>query len=103
MSMVIRADSLEYVTATITTDTDITGDVIQVATPVSGADPETWFATTVLGVVKAPTGGLWTATYRLLMGPGGDITLTAGKYDWLCKLTDSPEIPVRYVDTFTVK
>lgn len=103
MPMTIRADSTEYVTATVTADHDITGDPIEVATPTKAGAPETWTATTVLSVVEA-TPGKWTATYRLLMGPaGGDIALAAGTYDWLVRVTDTPEQPVRKVDTITVQ
>lgn len=103
MPMTIRADSTEYVTATVTTDHDITGDVIEVATPAKGAAPETWTATSVLSVTEG-TPGKWTATYRLLMGPaGGDIALAAGSYDWVVRVQDTPEVPVRKVDTITVQ
>ena len=102
MPMTIRADSTEYVTATVTADHDITGDVIEVATPAKGQAPTTWTAATVLGVEQA--GQKWTATYRLLMGPAaGDIALDAGQYDWLIRVQDTPEVPVRKVDTITVQ
>lgn len=102
MAMSIRADSTEYVTATVTADHDITGDKIEVATPVKGSEPTVWTEVDVLDV--AQSGDKWTATYRLLMGPqAGDIALDAGSYDWFLKVHDSPEVPVRKVDTITVK
>lgn len=101
MALTIRADSTEYVYASITADHDITGDVISVATPEKGLDPTTWTATTVTQVVD--NGGSWTATYRILMGPnGGDVSLSAGSYDWIVKVTDNPEQPVRKAGSFTV-
>ena len=103
MPMTIRADSTEYVTATVTADHDITGDILEVALPVKGQEPTVWTAATVLSVAES-TPGKWTATYRLLMGPtGGDIALAAGSYDWLLRVTDTPEQPVRKVDTITVQ
>ncbi|MGH3536320.1 MAG: hypothetical protein ACRDQG_16635 [Pseudonocardiaceae bacterium] len=101
MPMTIRADSTEYATATITADHDITGDVINIALPVKGGDAVTWTTATVTGVTAGT--GTWTATYRILLGPaGGDIALDPGAYDWLVKVTDDPEQPVRKADTITV-
>jgi hypothetical protein len=93
--MDIRADSLEYATATITATHDLTGDTVEVALPLTGVDPVTWLAADVVSVTDLGN-GTWRLTYRLLLGPGGDITLTQGStYDWLVRVTDSPEIPVR--------
>lgn len=45
----------------------------------------------------------WVATYRVLVGPAsGDVALEAGTYDWILRVTDSPEVPVRKVDTVKV-
>jgi len=101
MALTMLAASTEYVTATITADHDITGDVIQVALPASGSAPANWINATVLGVV--PGSGQWTATYRLLIGPAsGDVALEAGTYDWYCRITDTPEVPVRNVGTIKI-
>jgi len=99
MPLTMLAASTEYVTSTITADHDITNDAIQVSLPLTGAQPSNWISATVLGVV--PGSGKWTATYRLLVGPqAGDVSLEAGSsYDWYVKVTDSPEVPVRKVDT----
>lgn len=103
MPMTIRADSTEYVTATVTADHDITGDPIDVATPVKGAAPSVWTQATVLAV-DSSVAGKWTATYRVLMGPaGGAIALDPGSYSWILRVTDNPEQPVRLVDTITVQ
>lgn len=96
--MDIRVDSKEYVKATIAVDHDLTGKVIQVALPATGVAPSTWFTATVTSLVEAPT-GTWTATYRIIVGPGGDVTLTVGTYDWTVRVTDTPEIPVRKAGT----
>lgn len=100
--MDIRADSTEYATATITTDHDITGKQIEVALPDTGTDPATWFVATVVGVTDLGNGS-WKATYRLLIGPtGGQITLAKGStYDWVVKVTDTPEVPIRLAGTVT--
>jgi hypothetical protein len=104
MPLKLRADSLEYVTATLSTDHDITGDVIAVALPTSGAAPSTWVPATVLDVTEVPpSSGRWTARYRILIGPGSpDISLAVGEYDWTVRLTDDPEAPVRLVDKIIV-
>lgn len=90
----LRTDSLEYLTATLETDHDVTGMLVEVAIPVMGEDPVTWYAAEVTLVTQA-SNGRWLATYRLLVGPGGDVQLAAGVYDWIVRLTDSPEVPVR--------
>lgn len=102
MPLTIRPDSTEYVTATVTADHDITGDTIEVALPVSGVAPVTWIGADVLSVVEVS--GKWVATYRILVGPAsGDVSLEAGTYDWILRVTDSPEVPVRKVDTVKVQ
>ncbi|MGH3500282.1 MAG: hypothetical protein ACRDQA_05180 [Nocardioidaceae bacterium] len=92
--------STEYVTASVTAQVDITGSVINVALPSKGVEPVTWLTTEVTSVVQAS--GKWTATYRVLVGPVGDVTLVAGKYDWWRKVTDNPEVPVANVGTLDV-
>lgn len=99
--MEIRADSTEYATASVTTDHDLTGSTIEVALPVTGEAPVTYHTAEVVGVADLGT-GKWKATYRVLLGPGGPVALTAGTYDWIVKITDSPEIPVRKAGTVTV-
>lgn len=92
--MNIRADSTEFVKSTVSVDHDITGKAIQVALPVANAAPSTWYNAEVLGTNNV--GGVWTSTYRILIGPsGGDVTLAAGTYDWTVKVIDTPEVPVR--------
>lgn len=102
MPLTIRPDSTEYVTATVTADHDITGDAIDVALPVTGVAPTTWIAADVLSVVESA--GKWVATYRILVGPAsGDVSLEVGTYDWVVRVTDAPEVPVRKVDTVKVQ
>lgn len=60
----------------------LVGDDIDSATFVSG----TW------GTDTSTTPSTYQAT--CLIGPGGTTTLTAGDYQVLIKITDSPEIPV---------
>lgn len=99
--MSIRADSTEYRFATVTTSHDLTGVNIQVAFPVTGQAPETWYNTTVMSV--AESSGKWTSKYRILIGPDeGDVALEAGTYDWTIKIQDNPETPVLKVGKFQV-
>lgn len=100
MPLTMRADTLEYATATITADHDITGKVIEVALPSTGVAPSAWIAATVVTV--EPVGSTFRAKYRILIGPAGQVTLTAGTYDWTVRLTDDPEVPVRKVDVLTI-
>ncbi|MGH3099271.1 MAG: hypothetical protein ACRDMV_25100 [Streptosporangiales bacterium] len=92
--MKIPAVSTEYVYSTITADHDITGDTAEVAAPLKAAAPSTWTSATVTGVADNGD-GTWTATVRILLGSDGDMTLTAGTYDYWLRLTDTPEKPAR--------
>lgn len=93
--MNIRADSTEYVKSTVSVDHDITGKTIQVALPAANTAPTTWVDAEVLSTTSDGA-GTWTSTYRILLGPAsGDITLSAGTYDWTVKVVDTPEVPVR--------
>jgi hypothetical protein len=103
MPLSMRADSTEYVTATVTADHDITSAAISVALPVTNTAPTTWYTATVTDV-KA-VAGRSQATYRILLGPAGGVTqLTAGSYDWTVRLTDNPgpEVPVRKAGILTI-
>jgi len=101
MPLMMRADTLEYATATITADHDITGKTIEVSLPAAGNAPSTWVPADVVNVAPV-SGGRFTATYRVLIGPAGDFTLPPGIYDWTLRLTDTPEVPVRFVDKVTI-
>lgn len=101
MPLSMRADTLEYATATITADHDITGKTIEVSLPAAGNAPSTWVAADVVDVTPV-AGDRYIAKYRILIGPAGQITLTPGSYDWTVRLTDTPEIPVRKVDVLTI-
>lgn len=99
--MDIRTDSTEFIYATVTSDHDLTGTTIEVALPTTGVTPTTWYTATITDVapIKADR---WVTTYRLLVGPSaGAVTLTAGTYDWVFRLTDSPEVPIRKTGTVT--
>lgn len=99
--MDIRVDSTEWIYGTVTADHDLTGVSIEVALPATGVAPSTWYEATVTDVAQTAS-NRWVATYRLLVGPaGGEVTLSAGTYDWIFKLTDSPEVPVRKTGTVT--
>lgn len=104
MPLSMRTDTLEYATATISTNHDITGKVISVAVPAAGAAPTVWQPATVVGVADTGIPGApeWTATYRVLIGPTGTFALAPGIYDWTVKLTDTPEVVVRFVDKLNI-
>lgn len=99
--MEIRADSTEYATATITASHDLSANTIEVALPETGQAPSVYLLAEVTGSVDQGN-GKWVTTYRVLLGPGGAKTLTKGTtYDWVVKVTDDPEIPVRLAGTVT--
>lgn len=103
MPLTMRADTTEYVTATVTADHDLTGVGISVAVPVTNVAPTTWYSASVQSVVSTLGGSRWVATYRILIGPsGGAVQLTAGSYDWTVKVTDSPEVPIRKAGVLTI-
>lgn len=96
MVLIMRADSTEFATATITADHDISAATVEVALPPANVAPMTWYSATKLGTVQVGT--KWTCTYRILLGPASGVTtLSAGSYDWTVRLTDTPgpEVPVR--------
>jgi hypothetical protein len=39
---------------------------------------------------------------RILVGPGGTLTLAVGEYDYYVKVSDNPEIPVLWVDAIKI-
>lgn len=102
--MDIRADSTEFIYATVTADHDLTGASLHVALPSTGSAPSTWYEATVTDAVQISTSPTkYKVTYRLLVGPsGGAVTLTAGSYDWVLRVTDSPEQPIRKTGTVEV-
>lgn len=64
----------------------------------SPARPQTWYTGSWL---QGGTGIGYVA--QALVGPGGGVTtLTAGEYDVYCKITGSPESPVKFAGTLTV-
>lgn len=101
MPLTMRADSTEYLTATVAADHDLTGVVIEVAIPMSNTAPTTWYPAQVLSVT--PFGDKWIATYRIFIGPAGGVTqLSQGSYDWTVRITDDPEVPIRKAGVVTV-
>jgi hypothetical protein len=102
--MDIRADSTEWVYGTVTADHDLSLATLHVALPATGVAPTTWYEATVADVAQissSPT--KYKVTYRLMIGPsGGSVTLAAGTYDWVLRITDSPEQPIRKTGTIEV-
>lgn len=103
MPVSMRADSTEYLTATVSADHDISAATVEVALPVTNTAPSTWYAAEVLSTTQ--TGQRWTSTYRILVGPAAGVTsLSAGQYDWTVRITDDPgpEVPIRKVGVVTI-
>ena len=65
----------------------LTADAVAIAFTTPGGTPATWFTGTWEG----------TGTARVLVGPGGALTLTPGTYWVWVKVTDNPEIPAEQV------
>ena len=94
--------STEYLRYVITTTVggvhyNPTSDHVQFAFPAQGQAPATWVDGS-WETLTAPT----EYVARCLIGPSGAVTLTAGTWDVWIKITDSPEIPVRYADTINI-
>lgn len=88
--------SLQYVQAQVSATAagspiNPTGDVVQFAFPLDGAQPSTWYTGSWDGT-SPRSNGMYVA--HCLVGPGGTVTLTAGSYNVWVKVTDSPEVPV---------
>jgi hypothetical protein len=79
---------------------DPTADVVAMAFPLPGVDPQTgdWKAgswETIAGI--RPRYNL-----RCLVGPGGTIALSRGTYDIWARVTDSPEVVVQKVGAIRI-
>lgn len=106
----ISAASLEYVFVNVSTfignpPPNPTSDVVQMAFNPATQSFGPPLTPPVSGDWKAAswvTGASQPYIAQCLIGPGGVITLTAGIYDVWIKITDSPEIPAKYVDQLTI-
>lgn len=93
MSLRISTETLEYVFVPVTVDgaAPDPGLVVEVAFPAESDNPSTWITAT------------WdTGRARVLVGTGGDVALTAGRYDVWVKVTSTPEVPARKAGVLTV-
>lgn len=97
--------SLQYVRYSITAlvngvPYNPTADVVQFAFTQTGVDPVSgdWKTGSWETVVGPPQ--LYVA--RCLVGPAGTIALAKGTYNVYVKVTDSPEVPVLFVDTLKI-
>ncbi len=108
----ISSDSLEEVNVRWTADLDgtvidptVTPLVVQMAFPASSGNPlspahaVSWFTASWLAPGSSKGKG-WVA--QCLVGPGGSVTLAAGKYDVWSWVTGSPESPKKFAGTITV-
>jgi hypothetical protein len=93
------AISLEYFEIAITAAVTLTAQPVEFAFVPDGDDgpaDDDWTAATWIG-----DAGL-TRAARLLLGPGGDVTLAVGGYVPWYRVTDDPEIPARPVGWLSV-
>jgi hypothetical protein len=90
--MRISSLSKEYLLVTVTADVNVLDDVVAWSFTAPAVDPSVW------------TAGDWDADgkARILLGPGGSLTLAKGMWEVWLKVTDSPEIPVRRVGQLIV-
>lgn len=95
----IRHDSLEYLPVRVEGERDgdvydPTNDVVKIACPVIDVDPVTLDWKTAAWNTVEDSAGHSDYFARILVGPGGTVTLVEGDYDVLVKVTDNPEVPV---------
>jgi hypothetical protein len=89
--------SLEYIRVPVSVKEsgiaiDPTSDTVALAFPVEGVAPSQWEpGTWETDATTVPT----TYLVRVLVGPSGDVELTAGLYDVWVRISDNPEIPAR--------
>lgn len=90
-----REDSTEYVTVTIKTSDDVSGDTVEVGLTTGRLEtPDTWLAT------EHVTANM----FRFLVGPGAGAVVDPGPGSWyvVARFTDTPEVPVIDAGHFTV-
>jgi hypothetical protein len=91
MQLRISSLSKEYLLIAVIADVVVTDDPVAWAFTDPDVDPTSW------------TSGDWEGTQaRILVGPGGSVTLTKGTHDVWLKVTDSPEVPIRRVAQISV-
>lgn len=93
MSLRITTLTKEYVFVPVTVDGAAPSDslTVEVAMPTEGVAPSSWVTAT------------WDAgRARVLVGTGGDFTLTAGRYDVWVRITSSPELTARNTGVLVV-
>lgn len=89
--------SLEYIRVPVSvkesgSPIDPTSDSVALSFPTEGSAPTLWNpGTWETDATTTPT----TYLARVLVGPNGDIELTAGLYDVWVRITDNPEVPAR--------
>jgi hypothetical protein len=106
LALTRSALTLEYVLVPVSATAlgapvNVTRDTVKMAFPATGVAPQSgdWKA------ADWETEPSYPKTYlaRCLVGPGGAVTLTAATtYDVWVKVSDSPEVPARLVDTLVV-
>jgi hypothetical protein len=100
--------SLEYVRASVAATeegvaVDPTGDPLSFAFIPQG-DLPTALTTFTAGSWEVDDSDVSNPVYyaRILVGPGGTVTLAMGEHDIYLKVVDNPEVPVRWVDTIRI-
>jgi hypothetical protein len=97
--LIVSSTSLEYVKVEVTRDdgSNPTADTVKMAFMPDGETPSA-------GDFKTSDWQTIGDRYyiRCLIGPGGQITLTAGFWVVWVKITDNPEIPIKRVNFIEV-
>lgn len=94
-ALTLEADSLEYVRLPVSADgLDLSADPVELAFTDMRSNPQSgdWQA------------AVWDeGAARILVGPGGDITLASGIWRIWVRVMDNPEVPVLRAGTLTVR
>lgn len=81
---------------------DPTADDVSMAFLAEGTDPISGDWKTASWEIATSPGGVTVYLARIIVGPGGSLTLAKGKYRIWVKIVDSPETPVLTSDVLIV-
>lgn len=93
----MSVQSLEYVQAQVTATVagapyNPTVDVVEFAFTIGNAQPAQWYAGSWDSSQPNPGTNAYCA--QILVGPGGTVALSQGRYTYWIKIHDNPETPV---------
>ena len=90
----IRSVSVEAVQAAVVSTEDPTSNTVEFAFPAEDAEPSTWTAGSWDGSAASIEGTRYYTVAEIIIGTGGDIALTDGKYDVYVRIDAGSETPV---------